>query len=461
MSSDLEPLLKRLHLANARRVWRDLVQRAEKEDWSYETLLFTLFSEEVAHRRGTRLTRALGSAAFPFLRTIEEYDFSYQSTLRLTTVGSLLAPDFVTEGRSVIFQGKPGRGKTHLAIAIAYRALQNGFDALFTTAAELIDHLSAASREGKLRDALAVYMRPHVLVVNEVGYLTYGNDAANVLYHVVNDRHIRRRAMIFTTNKDPKRWGTVLHDDDLADAIVDRILERGRLLRLDGPSVRTKHLPPDELGSDDQQPARVSGKNRPEFPERTTNDFNDKEGVSVSSRMRTALQELFPGAIKHLFEEKYTQPIAKDHGAPVNLMCSSESEGSDAGRVECYSAARTFLQSACDPPASQEVACLGLQALEQRNFTCMAGGICGFRPVIQAVNMLPEDLELVFAPNPSAPTVPLDRFYRLLGGLLGSSELGSLCGEIPERAIANGNVASLTLGVTTRDEPLISCDQFQ
>lgn len=272
MSTDLEPLLKRLSLANARRIWRDLVQRAEKEDWSYETLLFTLFSEEIAHRRGTRLTRALGAASFPFLRTIEEYDFSYQSTLKLTTMGSLLSPDFVTEGRSVIFEGKPGRGKTHLAIAVAYRALQNGFDALFVTAAELIDHLSAASREGKLRDALAAYMRPHVLVVDEVGYLTYGNDAANVLYHVVNDRHIRRRAMIFTTNKHPRRWGPVLHDDDLADAIVDRILERGRLLRLDGPSVRTKHLPPDELAADPTdhpEDRRVSGKQGAEFPERT------------------------------------------------------------------------------------------------------------------------------------------------------------------------------------------------
>jgi DNA replication protein DnaC len=266
VSSDLEPFLKRLHLANARRVWRDLVQRAEKEDWSYELLLFTLFSEEVAHRRGTRLTRALRSAAFPFLRTIEEFDFTYQSSLRLTTVGSLLAPDFVTEGRAVILEGKPGRGKTHLAIAIAYRAMQNGFDALFTTAAELIDDLSAAGREGRLREALARYMRPHVLVVDEVGYLTYGDDAANVLYHVVNDRHIRRRAMIFTTNKHPKRWGAVLHDEDLADAIVDRILERGRLLRLDGPSLRTKHLPPDELAADDQddsQDRRVSGTHTP------------------------------------------------------------------------------------------------------------------------------------------------------------------------------------------------------
>lgn len=272
MSGDLENFLKRLHLANARRVWRDLVTRAEKEEWSYEQLLFTLFEEEVAHRRGTRLSRATRAAGFPFLRTVEEYDFSYQSTLRLTTIGSLLSPDFVTEGNAVIFEGKPGRGKTHLAIAIAYRALQNGFEALFTTAAELIDHLSAASREGRMREALATYVRPHVLVVDEVGYLAYGDDAANVLYHVVNDRHVKRRAMIFTTNKHPKRWGAALHDEDLAEAIVDRILERGRLLRLDGPSVRTKHLPAEALQDESQQDsivARVSGKPPAEFPERT------------------------------------------------------------------------------------------------------------------------------------------------------------------------------------------------
>ncbi len=202
---------------------------------------------------------------------MEEFDFSYQSTLRLTTIGSLLAPDFVTEGRSVILEGRPGRGKTHLAIAIAYRALQNGFDALFTTAAELIDRLSAASRKGRMAETLAEYVRPHVLVVDEVGYLAYGDDAANVLYHVVNDRHVRRRSMIFTTNKHRKRWGPALHDDDLADAIVDRILERGRLLRLDGPSVRTKHLPAHELDDQDGEAdsRRISGKSTAEFPEPT------------------------------------------------------------------------------------------------------------------------------------------------------------------------------------------------
>ena len=163
MSAEIDPLLKRLHLANARRVWRDLVERAEKEEWAYDAFLLTLFSEEVAHRRGTRLTRAVRAAQFPFLRTIDEFDFTYQSTLRLTTIGSLLTPDFVTEGHSVIFEGKPGRGKTHLAIAIAYRAIQQGFDALFVTAAELIDDLSAAFRAGRFAAALATYTHPAIL----------------------------------------------------------------------------------------------------------------------------------------------------------------------------------------------------------------------------------------------------------------------------------------------------------
>jgi DNA replication protein DnaC len=287
---DLDNFLRRLHLANARRVWRDLVQRAEKEDWTHGQLLQTLFEEEVAHRRGTRLTRAVRAAAFPFLRTVEEFNFTYQSTLRLTTIGSLLAPDFVTEGHAAILLGKPGRGKTHLAIAIAYRALQNGFDALFTTAAQLIDDLSRASRDGSMRDALEKYLKPHVLVVDEVGYLAYGPDAANVLYHVVNERNTRHRAMVFTTNKHPKRWGDVLHDDDLAEAIVDRILERGRLLRLDGPSIRTKHISGDELAGDDHitpGPSRVSGIAAAEFPERTS--WNDSPRANPPARsLRTA-----------------------------------------------------------------------------------------------------------------------------------------------------------------------------
>jgi hypothetical protein len=207
-------------------------------------------------------------------------------------LGSALAVDFVTEGRSLILAGKPGRGKTHLAIAIAYRAIQNGFDAFFTTAAALIDDLSAAFRAGELAQALPTYTHPAILVVDEVGYLTYGTDAANMLFHVVNERHRRHRPMIFTTNKSLKAWGRVLHDEDLAQAIIDRVLERGRLLRLDGPSVRTLHVNLDEAMKEDSDQqadlARISGKRWSEFPEPTRLG----QRVGLGARWDSALLEL-------------------------------------------------------------------------------------------------------------------------------------------------------------------------
>jgi hypothetical protein len=107
--------------------------------------------------------------------------------------------------------------------------------------------------------------------VDEIGYLTYGTDAANMLFHVVNDRHRRKRAMIFTTNKPLAAWGRVLHDEDLTQAIIDRILERGRLLTLDGPSLRTRHLGLDDPTTPNPtlQVARISGIRGPDFPEPT------------------------------------------------------------------------------------------------------------------------------------------------------------------------------------------------
>jgi DNA replication protein DnaC len=267
----LDTLFRRLHLANAPRIYRTLAEKAEQEQWSYRDFLAVLVAEEVAHRQQTRVQRLTRRARFPFLKTVDEFDFTYQSTLRLALLGSALSPDFVTEGRSLILSGKSGRGKTHLAVAVAYRAIQNGFEVRFTTAAALIDELSRASREGRLVEALTPYTHPALLVIDEVGYLSYGTDAANVLFHVVNDRHLRRRSMVFTTNKPLDAWGRVLHDPDLAAAIVDRILERGRILRLDGPSLRTKHLGLDDptLAEASTQPARISGIERQEFPEPT------------------------------------------------------------------------------------------------------------------------------------------------------------------------------------------------
>jgi DNA replication protein DnaC len=252
-----------------------VADRAEKENWTYRDFLAVLLAEEVAHRKQTRLQRCTRSAQFPFFKTIDEFDFSLQTTLRQSLMGSYLGPDFVTEGRSLILYGKTGRGKTHLAIAIGYRAIQNGFETFFTTAAELIEDLSNASKRGQLQPALLTYTHPHTLIIDEVGYLTYGPDAANVLFHVVNERHLRKRPMVFTTNKPLSEWGKVLHDEDLAAAILDRILERGRFIHLDGPSGRTRHLNLDEILPAKSERLRISGINGSEFPEPTPGSRRD------------------------------------------------------------------------------------------------------------------------------------------------------------------------------------------
>ena len=267
---DLDALLRRLHLPTVRRLCSELETRAESESLSYRQFLALLMAEEVAHRAQTRIQRSLRKARFPFLRSIEDFDFTFQTNVRLQLLGSYLGPELVTEGRNLVLLGPSGTGKTHLAVAIGYRAIQNGFEACFTTAAALVDRLSSAAQHGQLQEILASYNHPHVLVVDEVGYLSVGADAANLLFQVVNDRYLHRRPMIFTTNKPLAAWGKVLHDPDLAEAIIDRVLEKGRLIELRGESYRTRHLrtelqPRGSAG----RGGRISGSGGPEFPEPT------------------------------------------------------------------------------------------------------------------------------------------------------------------------------------------------
>lgn len=237
-AQDLEQGLKRLHLPTIRKLAPAMCAEAEKEDWTYRELLEHLVSEEIAHRAETRIQRAVHKARFPFLKTIEQFDFSFQTSLKMKALGRFLGPEFVEEGRSAILLGRPGRGKTHLAIAIAYKAIQNGYDARFETAAALLSNLQRGQRENSLERTLEEYVTPQVLVIDELGYLTYGPDAANFLFQVVDQRYLKQRPILITSNKEPRAWGTVLHDPDLAEAIVDRMMERGEVLRMQGKSYR-------------------------------------------------------------------------------------------------------------------------------------------------------------------------------------------------------------------------------
>ncbi len=254
---DVDKLLKRLHLPTMRRLYADYAVRAAAESWTHRDYLSLLVAEEVAHRNDTRIEKAARKAQFPFTKTVENFDFVFQSSLRRQQLGPYLGPELVSEGRNLILAGRPGRGKTHLAVAIAYRAIQNGFTARFVLASDLINDLGVASRAGRLREATATWVEPHVLVIDEVGYLNHSDDAANVLFGVVDGRYIARKPMIFTTNKKLRDWGQVLHDRDLAGVILDRVLERGEQIVLGGRSWRTKHLDPEILGDDGVDPESV------------------------------------------------------------------------------------------------------------------------------------------------------------------------------------------------------------
>jgi DNA replication protein DnaC len=254
---DLDHLLKRLHLPTMRRFYAEYAQNAAKEGWTHRDFLALLVAEEVAHRNDSRIDKSARQAHFPFQKTVEEFDFVFQSSLRRQELGPYLGPELVTEGRNLILSGKPGRGKTHIAVAIGYRAIQNGFTAKFVGASSLIDELVAASQTGRLREATATWAAPDVLIIDEVGYIKAAPDAANVLFGVVDQRYLVRKPMIFTTNKKLREWGEVLHDKDLAEVILDRVLEHGEHIALGGRSFRTRHVDPETFGDDSPPNVRV------------------------------------------------------------------------------------------------------------------------------------------------------------------------------------------------------------
>src|SRR3954449_6824271 len=198
-----------------------LADRARAEGWSHEEYLLACLQREVAARDAHGGEGRIRAARFPSRKSLEEFDFDHARGLRRDVITHLGTLDFITGRDNVVFLGPHGTGKTHLAIGLAIRACQAGHRVHFATAAEWVARLDDAHTAGRLQSELIRLGRYPLLVVDEVGYIPFEPEAANLFFQLVSSRY-ERASLIVTSNKPFGRWGEVFGDDVVAAAMIDR-----------------------------------------------------------------------------------------------------------------------------------------------------------------------------------------------------------------------------------------------
>ena len=196
-----------------------------------------LIAREMAVRERNKRARLYRRARFPQPKSFDGYDFSQVAFPDGYTADDLRSLAFVADAQDFLFHGQTGRGKTHLAIAVGSACVQAGMAVRFFTTAELALALSRAARERSLESLMKELARCDLIILDEFGYVPLDVESARLLFQVVSACY-ERRSVIFTTNIEFGKWGTVLGDEKLAAAMIDRVVHHGRLVELGGPSRR-------------------------------------------------------------------------------------------------------------------------------------------------------------------------------------------------------------------------------
>jgi DNA replication protein DnaC len=216
-----------------------LAERARAEGWTHEEFLAACLQREVAARESHGGEGRIRAARFPARKSLEEFDFDHARSLKREVIAHLGTLDFVVARENVGFLGPPGTGKSHLAIGLGIRACQAGHRVAFATAAGWVTRLAEAHAAGRLQAELIRLGRYPLLVVDEVGYIPFEPEAANLFFQLVSARY-ERASLIVTSNKPFGRWGEVFGDDVVAAAMIDRLVHHAEVISLKGDSYRLK-----------------------------------------------------------------------------------------------------------------------------------------------------------------------------------------------------------------------------